>query len=60
MKCPERPIIVHQNIREITSNNNAATGEYQILIETKQFCDCYKEKCMAWDKKKKTCRKITT
>ena len=59
MKCPERYKIIQQNIRKpILNNDNMVMGEYHILIENQGFQECYKEKCVAWDKEKNMCKKI--
>lgn len=59
MKCPERYTVVQQNIRGYLYNDNMQlAGDNHILIEKQEFCDCYKEKCMVWDKERKTCRKV--
>lgn len=51
--------ITQQNIRKpILNEENMVTGEYHLLIETQGFCECYKEKCAAWDKEKQICRKV--
>lgn len=58
MKCPEMYRITQQNIRRpILNEENMVMGEYHLLIETQGFCECYKEKCVAWDKEKQMCRK---
>lgn len=60
MKCPERFMIVQQNLRGYLYNENTQlTGDNHILIEKQEFCDCYEEECMAWDKEKKICRKMS-
>ena len=38
--------------------DNIVKGEYQVLIETQQFSECYKEQCAAWDSEKNMCRKV--
>ena len=59
MKCPEMFKIVQHNIRNpIVDKDDIIRGEYHILIETQGFCECYKEKCAAWDNKKNRCRKM--
>lgn len=59
MKCPEKYNIVQQNIRKpIIDIDSIVRGEYHILIETQEFCECYKEECAAWDNEKKMCRKV--
>lgn len=59
MKCPEMYKVIQQNIRRpIVNMDNIVTGEYQVLIETQQFNECYKERCAAWDSEKKMCRKV--
>lgn len=58
MKCPERYVVIQQNIRKpIVDIDNMVRGEYNLLIETQKFGKCYKEDCAAWDKEKKICRK---
>lgn len=59
MKCPERYSVIQQNIRQpILDEDRIVKGEYHILIENQAFCECYKEKCAAWDKEKQICRKV--
>lgn len=59
MKCPERYKIIQQNLRQpIFDEDNIVRGEYHLLVETQQFENCYKEKCVAWDKEKNMCKKI--
>lgn len=59
MKCPEKYRVIQQNIRQpILDDDSIVRGEYQILIETQQFENCYKEECAAWDKGKQMCRKV--
>ena len=59
MKCPEMYKVIQQNIRRpIVDIDNMVTGEYQVLIETQQFSECYKEQCEAWDSEKNMCRKV--
>lgn len=59
MKCPEMYKVIQQNIRRpIVDIDNMVTGEYQVLIETQQFSECYKEQCVAWDSEKNMCRKV--
>lgn len=59
MKCPEKYRIIQQNMRvPILDEDNIVKGEYQILIETQQFCECYKEECAAWNKEKCRCGKV--
>ena len=59
MKCPEMYKIVQQNIRKpMFDMDNIVRGEYHVLIETQQFCECYKEECAAWDKEKQRCGKV--
>ena len=44
MKCPEMYKVIQQNIRRpIVDIDNIVKGEYQVLIETQQFSECYKE-----------------
>lgn len=57
MKCPEMYRVIQQNIR-IIDIDNIVNNEYQILVETQQFNECYKEQCAAWDKEKQMCRKV--
>lgn len=59
MKCPEMYKVIQQNIRrQIVDIDNIVKGEYQVLIETQQFNECYREQCAAWDSEKKMCRKV--
>ena len=59
MKCPEMYKVIQQNIRRpIVDIDNIVKGEYQVLIETQQFSECYKEQCAAWDGEKNMCRKV--
>ena len=46
-----------KNIIPILNEENMVMGEYHLLIGTQGFCECYKEKCAAWDKEKQMCRK---
>lgn len=59
MKCPEMYRIMQHNIRKpILNDDNIAIGEYHLLVENQAFCECYKEKCAAWDNEKQICRKV--
>ena len=59
MKCPERFRITQQNVRGYLYNENMQLmGDNHIFIEKQDFCNCYEERCMAWDKEKKVCRKV--
>lgn len=59
MKCPERYIVIQQNIRKPAVNiDDIIQGEYQLLIETQKFSECYKEDCAAWDKIESRCRRF--
>lgn len=59
MKCPQRFLITQQNFRGYLYNDNMQmVGDNHMFIEKQDFCDCYKEECMAWDKEKKICRKV--
>lgn len=59
MKCPERYRVIQQNIRKpILNDDNISVGEYHILLENQAFCECYEEKCAAWNKEEKSCSKM--
>lgn len=59
MKCPERFLIVQQNIKSYVINDNMQlVGDNHILIENQNFANCYEEQCVAWDKENQRCRKF--
>lgn len=59
VKCPERYQVIQFNVRNpILSDDEIVKGENHILIENQQFCDCYENECVAWDKERKMCKKI--
>ena len=59
MKCPEMYRIIQHNIRKpVVDNDDIVRGEYHLLVEAQQFCECYKELCAAWDKDNNRCRKV--
>ncbi|MBR3697583.1 MAG: hypothetical protein IKM97_04925 [Clostridia bacterium] len=60
MKCPERYVIIQQNIRKpiIVDIDNISRGDVHTLVEVQQFGECYKQECAAWDKENQICRKV--
>lgn len=60
LRCPERYRVNQINIRKpIINELDEFKGEYSILIENQDFAQCYKENCVAWDKEKQICKKLS-
>lgn len=59
MKCPFRYVVGQVNIHKtITDIDNDIKGDCKMFIENQEYAECYQGNCVAWDDKKKRCRKV--